>query len=42
MANLLEPIFVRQRHASVPMVFGENGKVLLVSPFDVPIPSDQK
>jgi hypothetical protein len=33
---------IRHRQGNVPMVFGENGKIYEVSPFDIPIPSDKK
>ena len=33
---------LRHRQGGVPMSFWENGKVVEVSAFDVPIPSDKK
>lgn len=33
---------VRHRQGNVPMVFGDNGRIYEVSPFDIPIPSDKK
>jgi hypothetical protein len=31
----------RHRQANVPVVMRENGQVVLVSPFDVPLPEDE-
>ena len=33
---------IRHRQGNVPMVFGDNGRIYEVSPFDIPIPSDKK
>jgi hypothetical protein len=33
---------LKHRQANVPMIFVEDGKIVEVSPFDVPIPSDSE
>jgi hypothetical protein len=33
---------IKHRQANVPMIFVRDGKIVEVSPFDVPIPSDNK